>query len=118
MEDFAKKWKTDMAELRRHFKAWVILNKPVLEESNRRTWAFGVGVARGEDGREQALQGDAAGNLDTKGEEAAFALGVAAGPVLRKYLWGLVLSALRGKSVAPWLREVLVAMLTSIIPSK
>ena len=114
--DFAKKWKADMAELRRHWRAWLILNKPMLEESNRRCRAFGIGVAQGEAGREEALQADAAGNADTRGEAAAFALGVACGPVLRKHLWTLVLSAVSGKSVAPWLREVLVAMLGSILP--
>ena len=118
MEDIAKKWKGDMAELRRHYRAWVTLNKPILEEGGRRTRAFGIGVAQGEAGRELALQSDAEGNLDTKGEAAAFALGCAAGPVLQKYLWGLVISALKGKHLAPWITEVLVAMLESIIPKK
>lgn len=111
-----QKWKDQMAELKRHWNAWVTLNKPFFEESNRRCRAFGIGVIKGESGRDEALQANAPGNADTKGEAAAFALGAAAGPVLRAKLWQLALEALSGKKIPAWVAEILKAMLESVIP--
>jgi len=114
-EELKTKWKRDMAELRRHWRAWVTLMRPFFEESNRRCWAFGVGAVKGEKGRAEALQANAPGNTDTAGEAQAFEMGCVAGPILRSYLFRLALDAISGAHMAGWLREILRAMIEALL---
>jgi hypothetical protein len=107
--------KKALTELRRHWRAWLVLMEPFFSESNRRCRAFGIGVALGEKGRESALAADAPGNTDTAGEAQAFAMGVAAGPVLRSYLLKLVIDAIAGVRMEVWLRAILVAIAEALI---
>lgn len=107
--------KKALAELRRHWKAWLVLNEPFFAESNRRCRAFGIGIALGEAGREKALAADAPGNTDTVGEAKAFGMGVAAGPVLRGYLLKLILDAVAGARMDAWLRVILTAIAEALI---
>lgn len=112
------KWKRDMAALKKQWRAWLEINRPFFEEHGRRARAFAVGVVKGESGKAEALQADAPGNEDTKGEALAFAMGVAAGPVLRARLWALALELIAGAKAPDWIREIIRAMLESIIPKK
>jgi hypothetical protein len=112
------KWKKDLAVLKKQWRAWIEINRPFFEEHERRARAFAIGVVKGEAGKQDALQTDAPGNEDTKGEALAFAMGCAAGPILRARLWALALELIAGAKAPDWLREIIKAMLESIIPKK